>query len=472
MHDSQPLPGGHRLWWAHRGGHSDVMRPNRSPSRPVPAAQAARLLLINQHYWPDHASTAQHLTDLAESLAEQGHDVHVLCSRAASRPGGGVRKRKETRNGVTIHRVGASGLGRGSNLRRMGDYLTFHLAALLKALALPRFDVVVTLTTPPLIGLAGQLLRRWKGASHVFWSMDLHPDASLALGLMDRRRHLVKLLLRISDALYRNADRVVALGSYMEDRLLAKGVRPQRLSVIPVWGRRDDDGSGKATGSLRSALGLTNEFLLMYSGNHGLAHTFDEVLEAARRLKHRRDLVFVFVGDGPRLRQVVDAKRVFALDNVRTLDFVPREQLQDALAAADAHLVTLRQEMTGICVPSKVYGAMSAARPIVFVGPEHCEVADAIRDADCGVTVRPGDCDALVAALEALAADRAAARQLGEQGLASFTAEYERDACCARWHWLIGELTRKLPTPGGRGSRPAVVDAPRSYSTAAEASLS
>ena len=435
-----PRPAAPRRWWSHKAAGVQAPMRSRASSNTGGSAQSARLLLVNQHYWPDHASTAQHLTDLAEALAEQGHEVHVVCSRGASRPGSPARKRKEVHNGVTIHRVGASSLGRRSVLRRMCDYLSFHLGATIKALRLRRPDLVITLTTPPLIALIGYLLRCLRGSRHVYWSMDLHPDASIALGLMNRRRRSVRFFVWLSDLLYRKADQVVALGPYMEDRLIAKGVSPRRLCVIPVWGRRDEAES--APSSIRQSLGLKDEYLFMYSGNHGLAHSFDEILEAARRLKHRPDIHFVFVGDGPRLREVVDAKALFGLNQVHLLDFVPRAALQESLAEADAHVVTLRQEMTGICVPSKVYGAMSVARPLVFVGPEHCEAADTLRAADCGLTVRPGDVDGLVAALERLANDRPSSRQMGERGLSTFSAEFEREACCARWCWLVGELAR------------------------------
>ena len=404
-------------------------------------ASPARILLINQHYWPDHASTAQHLTDLAEALAAAGHEVHVLCSRRGSRPGSPPRLRREARNGVEIHRVGASGLGRRGTFRRMADYLSFHAAAAVAALRLPRFDVVVTLTTPPLIGVVGSTLRRLKGSAHVCWSMDLHPDASIALGLMSRRRPSVAALSWISDAIVRRADRVIALGPYMADRLLAKGVRPGRLATIPVWSRREEVYPiPRAENPLRRSLGLEDQFLVMYSGNLGLAHTFDDFLEAARLLRGREDVTFLFAGDGPRLREVVAAKEAGGLENIRFLDYVPREQLHASLGLADAHLISLRPEMAGICVPGKLYGAMATARPTLFVGPEHCESAGTIREADCGRTFRLGEAAKLADAIVELADDPGLALEMGSRARAAFEAEYEGEALCGRWVELIASL--------------------------------
>jgi colanic acid biosynthesis glycosyl transferase WcaI len=138
---------------------------------------------------------------------------------------------------------------------------------------------------------------------------------------------------------------------------------------------------------------------------------------------------------------------------------------------ADAHLISMRPEMTGIVVPGKLYGVMAAGRPSVFVGPRHCETADTIRAAGCGITVDRGDVDGLVDALTRLAADHALARRMGERGRSAFLAGYEQKLCCARWRDLFAELTGttanparppRLPdrrSPAGHAARAATVAA-------------
>jgi glycosyltransferase involved in cell wall biosynthesis len=406
-----------------------------------------RLLFINQYYWPDHASTAQHLTDLAESLAAQGHDVHVVCSRGGYREGASRLLRHEVHNRVTIHRVDATALGRRNTVTRMTDYLSFYFRAFWLGLFLPRFDVVTTLTTPPIIGLIGTLLRRLKGSRHIYWSMDLHPDASLALGRMSIRQPVVRLLAWLSDLAYREADKVVVLGPYMMDRIAAKRVRPERLTMIPVWSRRDEIyPMPREDHPLREELGLEGKFVAMYSGNLGLAHCFGEFLEAARRLRHRDDVVFLFVGDGPRLAELQSVQSAEGLANIRFLKYFPREMLHASLTTADVHLISMREEMTGIVVPGKLYGAMASGRPTLFVGPDHCESADTIRWADCGATIRLGDVDSLVAAIEGFANDHEGALEMGRQGRSAFLDRHEKDGCCAAWAEMIGGVVT-VPAP-------------------------
>jgi glycosyltransferase involved in cell wall biosynthesis len=429
-------------------------RNRRKPSEAYPLAfgsspRARRLLFVNQYYWPDHASTAQHLTDLAESLVAQGHEVHVLCARGRYRADATRPAAYEQHNGVHIHRVPATSLGRRNTLCRMADYLSFYARALAKGLLLPRFDVVVTLTTPPIIGLVGTILRRWKGTRHVYWSMDLHPDASLALGRMSRRNPVVAALGWLSDTVYRHADKVVVLGPYMADRIAAKRVRPERIVTIPVWSRRDEIYPLPRFGHpLREALGLTDKFVAMYSGNLGMAHSFGEIVEAARRLRDHPEIVFLFIGDGPRMAEVRAAQQADGLSNVRFLDYVPRDQLHVSLSVADVHLISMRREMTGIVVPGKLYGAMASARPTLFIGPDHCESADTVRQADCGLTIRLGDGNGLVAALTRLAQDPDLVEQMGRRGRAAFLSRHEKVLCCARWNAVLGDLvTAPAPTP-------------------------
>ncbi|WP_435009940.1 glycosyltransferase family 4 protein [Tundrisphaera lichenicola] len=407
----------------------------------VVTTKPRRLLFVNQYYWPDHASTAQHLTDLAEHLAGRGHDVHVLCSRGTYKPGVERPPTCEVRNGVTIHRVPATSLGRKSTLHRMVDYLSFYARAFLLAVSLPRFDAVATLTTPPIIGLVGTILRRLKGSRHLYWSMDLHPDASIALGRMSPKHPVVKWLAWLSDAVYRQADKVVVLGPYMADRIASKGVRRDRLATIPVWSRRDEIYPLPRDGHpLRASLGLADKFVAMYSGNLGLAHSFTEMIEAARRLRDRSDIVFLFVGDGPRMAEVRLAKEDESLDNIKILDYFPREQLHASLSVADVHLISMRSEMTGVVVPGKLYGAMASGRPTCFVGPAHCESADTIRKADCGPTVRLGDAQGLVEALCSLASAPDAAAEMGRRGRAAFLDHHEKDHCCSEWALMIGDV--------------------------------
>jgi colanic acid biosynthesis glycosyl transferase WcaI len=453
-HRVASLHGLHGPWRDSDGRAEDAPTPHAAAG--PDARRGKRVLFINQYYWPDHASTAQHLTDLAESLAVEGYECHVLASQGRYKPGEPRPPAYENHNGVHVHRVPATSLGRRATWARMTDYLSFYAGAIFMALALPRFDAVVTLTTPPIIGLVGTILKRLKKTRHIYWSMDLHPDASLALGRMSPKSLIVRSMRRLSNFVYRRADQVVVLGPYMADRISLKDVAPERISIVPVWSERDEIyPTPRDSNPMRKSLELDKAFVAMYSGNLGLAHSFAEFIEAARRLRDHSEIVFLFVGAGPRLAEVMAVRDSENLTNIRLLDYVPRSHLQASLTLADVHLISMRPEMTGIVVPGKLYGVMAAGRPAIFVGPEHCETADTIRDAGCGITITPGDADGLVTALLHLASNSSLARRMGEKGRTAFLTNHERRLCCARWCELIDEQVARRESSVQRPPAPA-----------------
>ncbi|PSQ93105.1 MAG: glycosyltransferase WbuB, partial [Bacteroidetes bacterium QH_2_63_10] len=291
------------------------------------------LLFVNQHYHPDFASTAQHLTDLAEHLVDDGFEVHVLCSAGHYLSGSMDVPMEETHNGVHIHRVRATAFGRDTLLGRLTDYASFFLQVLRRVLMGPRYNYVVTLTTPPLIALVATAARLLRGQPYGIWSMDLHPDAEVAVDMLGPDQSLTRMLHALNNWAYRRADFVVDLGPYMKRRLRNKGVPDERLHTIPVWNKKDevypipDDDN-----PLVEEVGLQDKFVVMYSGNAGLGHRFDEVLDAMRYFDGHPDIYFLFVGSGPRRDEITSFAKAHDLSNIAYLDYFPREQIKYSLS--------------------------------------------------------------------------------------------------------------------------------------------
>ncbi len=407
-----------------------------------------RLLFVNQHYWPDVAATGQILTDLAEHLAARGFEVDVLTGRGRYVSGELAAPAEETHRGVRIRRIRSSSFGRSSHLGRIADYAGFYLGVLGRLLAGERYDLVIVLTTPPLLSVAARLASALRGQPYAVWSMDLHPDAEVAAGLLRERGLAARTLHRLNDAGYRGAEFVVDLGFRMKERIAAKGVDPERLVTIGMW----SDGARvrpiePAANPVRRALGLReDQLVVMYSGNAGLAHRFDEVCEAMRALRDDDRFYFLFVGSGPRRAEVESFIRAEGLRNARYHDYFPREDLAASLSAGDVHLLTLREPMAGIVVPSKLYGILAAGRPVVMVGPERSEPARAIRRHRVGEVVDPetGGAGAdLVAALRRLADSPQERRAMGARGRTVFEAEYDHPILSTAWAELLSSRANR-----------------------------
>lgn len=426
------------------------------------------LLFVNQHYWPDVASTGQHLTDLAEYLVADGFDVTVWCSQARYLGGGLTAPRREIRNGVHIRRLPSTGFGREGLAGRAADYLSFYAGVFGRLVTGRRYDRVVFLTTPSILSFVGYMARKLRRQPYGVWSMDLHPEIEEALGIFREGRRFTRLLHAASLAGDGGADFVVDLGPWMKRRLLSRGIPEERLHTIPVWNRKEEIYPvPQEENALARELGLGDRYIVMYSGNAGLAHRFAEVLEAMRRLRNDPDIFFLFVGGGPRKSEILEHVERHRVGNFRYLDYFPRERLHESLSLGDVHLLTLRNDMAGLAVPGKLYGIMAAGRPVVMVGPEASEHGELIAGGGVGHLVDPEaegqEAPArLVEILLRLKDDADRRKSMGRRARELFLHEYEREVCCRRWadllrarlasdgrkqggHWIGGDQPEAVP---------------------------
>lgn len=392
------------------------------------------ILFINQYYWPDRAATAQLLADLAEDLAAAGNEVSVLTGRGRYAIEESVRlERRERRRGVTIRRLWATDFGRGTLLGRATDYLTFLLTVALTIATTRRHDTVVCLSTPPLLALVG-LLAKVRGSVFVYKVEDLYPDVAIALGALRQNSLLARGLSRVSGAVLARADTVVALDDAMMRELADRGAA--RVVVIPNW----TDGTAvfpdpRAGEDFRKLHGLERQFVVLYSGNMGRAHRFDAVVEAARRLATSDPKIqFLFVGSGVRKAEL--RRATASLPNVGFLPYQKREDLLGLFTAADLHLVTLRDEVAGLLVPSKYSSALAAGKPVLLVGGDgtdlHHEIAAQRIGWVCG-----HDCESVRVAIAEAAGDSAGTAERGRRGRSLFEAKYDRSLVVRRWVELL-----------------------------------
>ncbi len=370
--------------------------------------------------------------------------MRVLCSRGRYLEGAGDAPLREEHHGVSVRRVRATSFGKKSHVGRVVDYLTFHLLAGLRVACSGWADVVVTLTTPPLVAWCGAAAKALRGVRHVNFVMDLHPDAEFELGMLRRESLAGRLFERLHAATLRSADCTVVLGRWQGARVLARGVAPERVREIPIWA----DGASiepleHAGNPLRERLGWSSRFVVMYSGNAGIVHTFDAILGAARELERSApEVLFAFVGGGPRTREIEAFVREHELANVEFLPYFAREELGRSLSAADVHVLSLRPEHVGVAVPGKLYGILAAGRPALFIGSPRCESAETIVAAGAGAVFDPADSDALAREIRRLQRDARACRELGARGRAHFLRHHERSVCVEAWRELLEGVAR------------------------------
>ncbi len=409
-----------------------------------------RVLLLNQYYSPDLAPTGQALHQLGRALAARGHSVHVIASRRAY-SSEAVYPRDESLDGIEIRRVHGTAFGRRTKLRRVLDYLSYlGLATIAGLRAGWRPDLVLTMTTPPYLGLAATLVARLRGAALAHWVMDLYPDTLVADGILGPGSVLLRVLEALSRLQFRGARAAIALGPFMSKRV--SRYTPSSLSVdaVPLWslGPPSPPGRGRSD-VVRAERGWsTGDLVLLYSGNMGRGHRFGEFVEGARRLGAGGPL-WAFVGDGPRRAEVERAALELPQARIQMLPYVPADRLVASLAAADVHLVSLDQAWQGLIVPSKLQGSFAVGRTVIFVGGRENEVAAWIEESGGGRVVGEGDVDGLLAAVES-AKDPAERARRGAAALAYAHEHFDRERNCGRIADVLEKAAARSFAPPGK----------------------
>ena len=407
-----------------------------------PEGDGVRVCFFNRSYWPDQAATGQLLTELSEDLVSRyGAAVTVVAGRSlnASRPETGSRwaaVSHETHHGVDIRRANGTRMRPSRFVARATNYLSYFTAATAASFAVGRQDVIVSLTDPPIVGLAALWAARRTGARFVFLCEDIFPE--VATLIEDFQNSAVNNALdRVNRYLLRHADGIVALGDRMRRRLVdEKGADPSRVHVIHNWADCDAIVPGPKDNAFAREHGLADRFVLMHSGNVGLSQNLDALIEAADRLRSKERLVIAIVGDGSKRAALEAMAASRGLTNVRFFPYQPKALLHESFAAADVFLVSLKAGIEGFIVPSKVYGILAAGRPYIAATDPSSEAAQIARESGCGLVAAPGDPAALADAIATMYDDPAMTRDMG--GRARLVArQYDRKVAVQAYHDLF-----------------------------------
>jgi putative colanic acid biosynthesis glycosyltransferase WcaI len=383
-----------------------------------------RILLLNLYYPPDTSATAKIARTVVAALAER-HDVTVLCGRPSYDP---TERRpwhlyqSEQSGRVRIIRAGSSDYPRTQMKKRVFNYLSYVFLAVPRALILP-CDVVLAMTDPPFEGIVGAFVALLKNKPYVYNIRDLYPDMAVGSSIVKPG-----LLARIWEKLHRwalrRATRVIVLGEDMRNRILSKGADPSSVAVVR-------DGAEIAPGDASAldfevirAIRGNFRFVLLHAGNLGFYGAWDTLLSSAASLA-ADGIGLVFVGDGAQRLQLETASA--SLPNVRFLPFFPGSKVSSVLAAADAHLITVKRGLEGVVVPSKMYGILAAGKPIVAVAPRECDVVSLGEAKGFAVSSDPDDPAGFSALVSQLAQSPAKLNEMCKAALAA-APEYERTA--------------------------------------------
>lgn len=414
------------------------------------------ILILCPHYAPDVAPTGEVMTSIVEALADRGHRLHVVTAlpwyrhHAVEEGWSGAAMRTDATRWGWITRLHPFPTDKTNIPARAVAFGAFTAMAAARGVTTRiRPDVVMVMSPPLPLGVAGWLAAVPRSTPFVFNIQDVFPDVAVELGAITDPR-VIALASGLERFLYRRADAVTVLSDDLRDNVAAKlgRHRPERVHVIPNFVDTERIRPSDRDNGYRRELGLVGRTVVMYAGNVGLSQSLDLVVAAARRYRDRGrdDVAFVVNGGGSARESLIRAAG--GLDNIRFVDMQPRERLPEVLAAADLHLVPLRTGLAKSSVPSKLYSILAAGRPVLASVDAGTEVATTIERAGAGVSVPPEDLDVFVDALDALLSDPAGLVRMGASGRA-FVEGWVSPAAVAASYERLFESVRAARVRGG-----------------------
>jgi len=404
------------------------------------------LLIVSQYFWPE----AFRINDLAAELVKRGHSVTVLTGYP-NYPAGRIfpefraaPRDFDTYAGADIVRVPLTERGSGG-LKLLLNYLSFIVTSCTLGpvrLRGRKIDAIfVYEPSPIMIGLPAIVMKWFKRAPIVFWTLDLWPQSLQAVGAV-KSPWILGAVDRLVRFIYGRCDRVLAQSRSFVPQL-EKQAAAEKIAYFPQWAEElDDPGSVAPASEVEQRPDL---FSIVFTGNIGEAQDFPAIVEAADLLRHE-PVRWIVVGSGRRLDWLRSEISLRELGSRFELPGqFPIERMPSFLAHADALLVSLRDEpIFGFTIPGKLQTYFAAGRPIL--GMLNGEGADAIATAEAGLTAPASDAAALTAAVRRMMALPAEERRrMGERGRAYCAREFDRDT-------LISRLERMFAELGARGA--------------------
>ncbi|WP_226007426.1 glycosyltransferase family 4 protein [Natrinema salinisoli] len=406
-----------------------------------------KLTLVSQFFYPDTSANANVLSELAVGLEERGFDVSVVTGQPAYAPNDrrDDQPRREMYKGVAVRRIFSTRFDKNeSTVKRMANDVVFFLSAFLHLLfKRDEMGVLLLPTAPPFLPILGWMLSRVRGYEYVPVVLDLYPDMAVELDYLSEDGVVYRVWDQLNKRAYQAASLTVTIGETMEETLTEK-YGPCETAVVHNW----EDGSviqpkEKANNEFSRKHDLVDPTTILYSGNHGMHHDLESVVEAAATLEDSReeDLQFQFIGEGGRKVTLVRMTKDRDLDSVSFLPYQPVEQLPESLTSGDIALVSMQEGVEGLCVSSKFYTAIASGQAILAIANEETEIARIVEEVNCGIRVDPKRPGQIVSAIEHWLDNPDEMRAMGERARSVFEERYEKEEAIDRYATVLRRVT-------------------------------
>lgn len=396
------------------------------------------ILFLCQFFYPEYNSSATLPFDTARYLAQSGYSVGALCGYPREYNTSGEVPVRETKDGVSIHRLHYMQLSRRSKLGRLLNYFSFTLSVLLHIFEIKDYQAVIVYSNPPVLPIAAILANRLFKTKIIFVSYDVYPEVAYASGSLREGSTVSSVMQRINRSLFQCAESVVALTDEMREYLLdhRPELSAERIVTISNWAH---EATADSKSAARAELGYTDEdFIVAYFGNIGICQDETALIQAMELLKDQPHIKFMVAGHGSKLPDVRQAAE--HLPNVKLCGFLTGEDFDRAVAASSCGIVSLERGLMGMCAPSKYYSYLQARLPVLAVVEKDSYIAAELREKRAGLSSDVGDGRQLAQNILTLYQSPEMCGKMSENALMLYTGRYAKSIGLARYAALFEDI--------------------------------
>lgn len=394
-----------------------------------------KVSLITLYFYPDKASTANLLTDLAVGLKEMGCEVKVYTGRPSYWGDKSRVRRRELYKGVDVHRVLNTQFDTRKKIGMISNGITFFTLMFFKLILTEKDRIFLIVTNPPFLPYLGYILKKLGGIDYIIIVHDIHPDIAIKIGYM-HDGIIAKIWSRTYSLVYDNANKIIVLGQCMAEVIKEK-LYDKSFSKIKIIQNWEDENFIKPLNKTENWFSkkhnLLDKFIILYSGNMSQHHDLESILAAANNFKNA-GVKFVFIGDGIQKKKLCKIAYDLNLDNVEFFPFQPRENVPYTMTCGDAIIVSQEKGTEGLCVSCKLYTAMAAGRPILAIVGKESEIARVVEEYNCGIVIDNADSAGIVNAVSVLQNDKKLCAQMGENARKAFETEFTKSIAVEKYY--------------------------------------
>ncbi|MFX0132359.1 MAG: glycosyltransferase family 4 protein [Candidatus Hodarchaeota archaeon] len=406
-----------------------------------------KLLVLCQLFYPELVSTGQTLTELCEVLSDSSLEVEVVC-------GPPTISNRKTRvplhleyKRIKIRRVWGTRFSKLTFLGKLINHVTYISSVFFYLLFEHSKRPILVLTNPPLLGVICAILRAIGGKPYIYLVFDVYPDTAINLGLIKEKGMIARHWDWWNRFIFKHASSIIVIGRCMREVIIKKGKKlysfPDKVQVVHIWS--DDrliQPIPRVMNPFVKKWNLNGKFVVVYSGNMGLFHDMETIMEATKELTIYKDIEFLFIGEGHKKRWMKEFASKWNLANCQFHTYVDRRDLGSSLSCAHVGLVSLAAGQEGLSVPSKTFGILAAGVPVIGIMSRNSEVALILEENRCGIVTEPGNVKGLMDAIITLYSDSNLRNLMGKNGRDAINKKYNLIEAAIKYKSIIDSVQR------------------------------